>query len=97
MARMDWNKNRKYSVREEKYEPGSILENGRVVVGPTRDDLAKRAGWAEQKWLKQMGMNSLQDSPKQAKQPRKKKWSKKPTKGQQVRLRMIRGQLEPRR
>lgn len=95
MARMDWNKSKKYSAREEKYDPGKVLDNGRVVIGPAPDDLAKRAGWAERKWLKQMGITTLAETPKRDR-PKKKKWSKKPTKAQQVRLRMIRSQLEPR-
>lgn len=42
MARMNWSKARKYSGYEEKYDPGTVLRNGRVVVG-SRHGLTARA------------------------------------------------------
>jgi hypothetical protein len=51
MARMDWKKSRKYRVFEEKYEPGTMLKNGRVVPPAPMDSLAVRAAKVEREWL----------------------------------------------
>lgn len=51
MARMDWKRGRKFRGSEEKYEPGTVMGNGRVVPSPDRDNLAMRAAQAERDWL----------------------------------------------
>jgi hypothetical protein len=52
MARMDWNKARKFKEYEEKYTPGLRLHSGRVVSNTPRDSLDARAKAAESKWMK---------------------------------------------
>ena len=50
---MDWRKARKFTSSEEKYEPGKVFENGRVIADVPRDSLEKRAREAERKWLQE--------------------------------------------
>jgi len=66
MARIDWKRARKFSGSVEKYEPGKVLDNGRVVQQPL-DDLAKRAQYAEREWLKANGARSIDDLPRKSK------------------------------
>lgn len=43
MARMNWSRARKYSGYEEKYDPGTVLKNGRVVIAGRQHSLTTRA------------------------------------------------------
>ena len=50
---LEWSKSRKLrnGEYEEKYDPGTVLRNGRVVPVARPDSLAARAALAEQEWL----------------------------------------------
>jgi len=50
MAGMDWSKARKFKAREEKYAPGKVLDNGRMISATPRDSLEARARKAEKIW-----------------------------------------------
>jgi hypothetical protein len=52
MASINWNRARKFKGAEAKYETGTVLKNGAVVVNDRPDDLAKRAKQAEREWIK---------------------------------------------
>jgi hypothetical protein len=49
---MRWDKARQFREREEKYDQGKVLTNGRKVYNAPRDKLEKRAFKAEQGWAK---------------------------------------------
>jgi len=51
MKRMDWKKAKRFSATEEKYKPGSVLDNGRVIADKPRDSLDARARQVEKRWL----------------------------------------------
>jgi hypothetical protein len=53
---MDWRKTRKFEAREEKYSPGKVLDNGRVIRDAPRDKLDERARYVERAWLKKQGL-----------------------------------------
>lgn len=51
MGGMNWKRARRIQSWEEKYAPGTEIDNGRVIWdGPPRDSLAKRAAAAEMEW-----------------------------------------------
>jgi hypothetical protein len=50
---IDWRRARKFQSSEEKYEPGKVLESGRVVASAPRDSLDKRAREVERAWLRE--------------------------------------------
>jgi hypothetical protein len=52
MAGMDWRRTRKYWATEEKYEPGKVLDNGRMVASRPRDELEARARREERRKAK---------------------------------------------
>jgi len=56
--RMDWRKTRKFKDHEEKYQPGKVFDNGRVVSDKPRDSLDARARREEAEWLKQNKMGA---------------------------------------
>ena len=49
---MDWRKARKFKDHEEKYQPGKVFDNGRVIADKPRDGLDAKARKAEAEWLK---------------------------------------------
>jgi len=49
---MDWKKGRKFRDVQEKYEPGTVLKNGRMVPFAPAGSLAARAARAELEWVK---------------------------------------------
>jgi hypothetical protein len=51
MGKMNWSKARKFRDFEEKYEPGTVMQNGRVVGSGPRNGLAAKAAKAEREWL----------------------------------------------
>jgi hypothetical protein len=51
MSKIDWNKARKFKESEEKYTPGAVLSNWRVIRDAPRDGLDARARLAEQRWM----------------------------------------------
>jgi hypothetical protein len=51
--KIDWRRTRKFQGSEEKYEPGKVLESGRVVANAPRDSLDTRAREAERVWLRE--------------------------------------------
>lgn len=51
MAKMNWKKARQFRSSEEKYEPGTVLKNGRVVPAAPRDPIGIAAAKAERKWV----------------------------------------------
>ena len=54
-GKIDWRRARKFSGAETKYDDGTELRNGTVVVKPPQDDLEKRARQAERGWLRERG------------------------------------------
>jgi hypothetical protein len=58
VKRLDWTKAKPIREREEKYEPGTILPNGRRVRNPA-DSMAARAAAAEQEFLHSRGLTTL--------------------------------------
>ena len=61
--RLKWDRAKPARPAELKYDEGTILPNGTVVAKPL-DSLAKRAKAAEDRWLQQNRMKSLNDKPK---------------------------------
>ena len=88
MARMDWSKKRPYKGQyEEKYDPGTVMPNGRVVSVARPDGLAARAAAAEAEWL-------AERAKKRSKQRAARRAAKrKPTAGERARMKLIRQQL----
>jgi hypothetical protein len=93
MAKINWNKTRKFRDFEEKYEPGTELKNGRVVLPRRPDSLAARAAEAEAKWIEERAAAAK----KQRQQRRKARYARKarkpPTNAQQRRIDQIRSDL----
>jgi hypothetical protein len=50
--RLNWDKAKPRRQTESKYEPGSTLANGAIVPDFYRDQLAKRANQAMDRWLR---------------------------------------------
>jgi len=90
VARIDWNKARKFKSSEEKYKAGTELRDGRIVKRTFRDRFDMKAYYAEQRWLK-----SLADKkgPKKKKKNGKKGPQPNPTDKELERLEAIREQL----
>jgi hypothetical protein len=91
MARLEWSKSRKLRTGEfeEKYDPGTVLRNGRVVPVARADSLAVRAALAEQEWLAERAKKRKQQ------RARRRAEKKRPTRAEETRLKMIRRQLSP--
>lgn len=91
MARLDYRKSRKLRVGEyeEKYDPGTVMQNGRVVSGGRPDSLAARAAAAEKEWLEGRAKARKQ------RRARRQAAKKKPNRGEEARLRAIKRQLTP--
>lgn len=91
MGRLNWSKPRKlrdYEI-EEKYEPGTVMGNGRMVSYAPRDTLAARAAAAERDWLAEKAEKTKRQK------ARRRKNKKPPTPGELTRLKAIRRQLDP--
>ena len=58
-GKRDWRRAKRFAATEEKYEPGKVLDSGRVVSSKPRDSLEARARAAEQRWLQQQGLKKL--------------------------------------
>jgi hypothetical protein len=87
MAKINWGRTRKFRDYEEKYEPGTQLPNGRIVVARRPDSLAARAAEAEKQWIE----GKAQKAKKQ--RQRRRNARRKPTKAQLQRIKQIRVQL----
>lgn len=59
VGNIDWKRARKFKASEEKYAPGTVLNNGRTVDAAPRDSLAKRAAKAEERWLRNSGLDPV--------------------------------------
>jgi hypothetical protein len=55
---MNWTKARKFREAEEKYQPGKVFDNGRVVTDKPRDSLDARARREEAQWLKNQKLDA---------------------------------------
>jgi|APCry1669192522_1035417.scaffolds.fasta_scaffold01101_9 hypothetical protein len=89
MARLKWSKSRKLRAGEyeEKYDPGTVMKNGRVVPELRPDSLAARAAKAEQEWLADRKKRRNQQ------RARRRAETKSPSRAERARLKMIRRQL----
>lgn len=89
MARLEWSKSRKLRTGEyaEKYDPGTVMRNGRVVPVARPDSLAARAAQAEKEWLEARAKKRKQQ------RARRRAEKKAPTRAETARLKVIRQQL----
>ena len=53
MTKLKWERAKKWQPTEMMHEEGKVLSNGEVVAHQ-KDKLARRAAWAEKKWLKKL-------------------------------------------
>ena len=51
-GKIKWERAKKFKDMEVKYETGTELRSGKVVINAPPDDLARRARKAEQQWRK---------------------------------------------
>lgn len=56
-GRMKWGNAKQFKGMEAKYETGTVLRNGAMVVNERPDALAKRAKKVERQWLRQQGLD----------------------------------------
>lgn len=89
MARLDYRKTRKLKrgEYEEKYDPGTVMPNGRTVSTTRPDNLATRAAKAEQKWLEERAQK------RQQRRAKRRARNRRPTRAEEARLKAIRQQL----
>jgi hypothetical protein len=92
MSGLNWNKTRKFREYEEKYIPGTVMDNGRVISDRPRDQLAARAAKAEEQWLLERA-EKAKERRQRRRAAKKAKKQQEPTRGQMKRLGAIREQL----
>ncbi len=89
MARLEWSKSRKLRAGEyeEKYDPGTVLRNGRTVPVARPDSLAARATQAEKEWLAE------REKARKQRKAKRRAQKKLPNRAEATRLKAIRRQL----